>query len=49
MNVMKCVETIKHKFSESENPVEIPLLRGDRNFIAELTDGGILVSNLGAR
>ena len=49
MNVMKCVETIKHKFSEGENPVEIPLLRGDRKFTAELTDGGILVSNLGAQ
>ena len=49
MNIMKAVEIIKQKFSEVENPVRIPLLRGTRTFTAELSVGGILVSNLGTQ
>jgi hypothetical protein len=48
MNVSYAVEAIKRKFSETGSPTEIPLLNG-RMFTAELTDGGVIVSNLGAQ
>ena len=43
------IEAIRQKFVESERWVKIPLLRGNRTFTAELVEGGIRVSNLGAQ
>jgi hypothetical protein len=46
MNVIQAVEDIKLKFVEAGSPAEIPLLKGGGSFVAELTEGGIRVSNL---
>jgi len=49
MEHSKVVETIKKRFAETGNPVEIPLLRGKRGnntFTARIADDGIYVSNL---
>lgn len=47
MNVTQAVEDIKRKFAEAGSPADIPLLKGGGSFTAELTEGGIRVSNLG--
>ena len=49
MNITSVVDKITNKFAETGSPVEIPLLRGGRTFTAELTAGGVSVSNLGAQ
>lgn len=49
MDSLHALKKIRKKFSESTCPVEIPLLRGNRSFSAELVDGGIEVSNLGSQ
>jgi hypothetical protein len=46
MDVSCAVEAIKRKFAETGSPTKVPLLNG-RKFTAELTDGGVIVSNLG--
>jgi len=45
MDVLKAVETIKHKFAENGGSARIPLLKGD-SFTATLTKEGIMVDNL---
>lgn len=46
MDVIKVVEIIKRKFAETGHPAPIPLLKGS-SFIADLTDEGMTVDNLG--
>ena len=46
MNVIRAVEAIKRKFSETGSPTEIPKLKGGP-FTAKLTDEGVIVDNLG--
>lgn len=46
MNVIQAVEAIKNRFVETGSPALIPLLKGE-DFIAELTEEGVKVSNLG--
>lgn len=48
MNVLQAVEIIRHKFAETDHPVQIPLLKGD-SFEATLTEEGIKVDNLGTQ
>jgi hypothetical protein len=38
---------IKNRFVETGNPAQIPLLRGDSSFKAEVSTDGIYVDNLG--
>jgi hypothetical protein len=45
MNIRQAVEVIKGKFTETDGIANIPKQGGF--FRAELTDGGILVDNLG--
>ncbi len=46
MNIISAIEIIKDKFSQTNSPTKIPLLKGD-TFIATLEDDGIEVDNLG--
>ena len=47
MDSLEVVEAIKQKFFATGNPTKIPLLSRQRNFDAEMIEGGIRVSNLG--
>lgn len=49
MEVIEGIKRIEEKFSKSGQSDKIPLLRGQRTFHAELTEGGILVNNLGTQ
>jgi hypothetical protein len=46
MNVIGTIEIIKKKFSQTNSPIKIPLIKGD-TFTATLEDDGIKVDNLG--
>jgi hypothetical protein len=46
MTVVNVVELIRDKLSKTRGPAKVPLLRGKNAFTAELTEGGITVSNL---
>jgi len=46
MNVIRAVEAIKRKFSETGSPTEIPKLKGVP-FTAKLINEGVIVDNLG--
>ena len=46
MDVTYAVAAIKRRFAETGHPTQIPLLRGG-SFMADLTDEGIRVDNLG--
>jgi hypothetical protein len=47
MKALEVVETIKRRFSETGNPIRVPLLIGGGSFTAELTNEGVKVDNLG--
>lgn len=47
MDVLMVIEAIDRKISATNNSVQVPLLRGQGSFTAELTDNGIRVDNLG--
>jgi hypothetical protein len=46
MDVIRAVEAIKRRFSETGSPTKVPHLRRG-SFTAELTDEGVIVDNLG--
>jgi hypothetical protein len=48
MDVIQVVNVLKLKFNRLGHPVQIPLLKGD-HFVAEMTDDGIKVDNLGTQ
>ena len=47
MNTLEVVDEIRSKFSVAGNPAQVPFIRGTGSFVAELTDTGIRVNNLG--
>ena len=49
MNIIKGVEIVKQKLSAANDSVKIPLMRGNRTFTAQVTEGGIMVDNLGTQ
>ena len=46
MDVRGAVDAIKRKFAETGSPTQVPKLRGQDPFTAELADEGVMVSNL---
>ncbi|MEH6953831.1 hypothetical protein [Neobacillus drentensis] len=49
MEKINVIERIRDKFLENGNPIEIPLLKGQKTFQAVLNEDGISVSNLASQ
>jgi hypothetical protein len=49
MDELRAVQIIREKFAQNGSRVEIPLLKGNKPFRAEISPNGVFVDNLGTQ